>query len=116
MRTFIAVEIPEDLRARIAHVSEILKQGELEPMPFEKQVILFYAGTQGYFDGVPVVDISIVSTKLLDYMEKMHSKDIFDVVRESGDLLKETEDTLKQGIEEFKKIRNPNIEILNKSE
>lgn len=27
MRTFVAVEIPEDLRARVAHISEIFDLG-----------------------------------------------------------------------------------------
>ena len=32
---------------------EILKQGQYVPLPVEKQIIIIYAGTNGYLDDVP---------------------------------------------------------------
>lgn len=102
-----ASELDDSTRKRIDRgriLVELLKQPERSPMPFEHQVILFYAGTQGYFDNIPIGEIGTVSAKLLDYIEKMHDKDVLDIIRESGDVLKETEEKLKKGIEEFKKL------------
>src|SRR5690606_32374290 len=40
--------------ARGQRVTEILKQGEHEPMPVEEQVVAIYCGVNGYLDDVPV--------------------------------------------------------------
>lgn len=102
-----ASELDASTRKRIERgrvLTELLKQPEREPMPFEKQVVLFFAGTQGFLDDIPISQIGASAEKLLDYMEKMHADDILGIIRESGDLLKETEEKLKKGIEEFKKL------------
>src|SRR5207248_6335686 len=36
------------------HLVEILKQGQFQPLPVEKQIMIIFAGTQGYLDDVPV--------------------------------------------------------------
>ena len=33
---------------------EILKQGQYSPVPVEKQVLIIYAGTNGFLDDLPV--------------------------------------------------------------
>ena len=33
---------------------EILKQGQYQPLPVEKQVLIIFAGTNGYLDDLPV--------------------------------------------------------------
>ncbi len=35
-------------------LTEILKQGQFEPLPVEKQVLIIFAGTSGYLDDLPV--------------------------------------------------------------
>ena len=102
-----ASELDESTRKRIERgrvLTELLKQPELEPMPFEKQVALIWAGTNGYFDDVPTTEAGRTSEALLEYLEKMHRKEILDAIRDSGDLTKETEKKLKTTVEEFKKI------------
>jgi F-type H+-transporting ATPase subunit alpha len=102
-----ASELDESTRKRIDRgrvLTELLKQPELEPMPFEKQVALIWAGTNGYFDDVPTTEAGRTSEALLEYLEKMHRKEILDAIRDSGDLTKETEKKLKTTVEEFKKI------------
>ena len=42
---------------RGARLVEILKQPQYNPLPVEKQVLLIYAGTNGYLDQVPVSDV-----------------------------------------------------------
>src|SRR5712691_8994076 len=36
------------------HLVEILKQGQYQPLPIEKQVMIIFAGTKGYLDDLPV--------------------------------------------------------------
>ena len=36
------------------HLVEILKQGQYQPLPVEKQIVIIFAGTQGYLDDLPV--------------------------------------------------------------
>ena len=103
-----ASELDEGTRKRIERgrvLTEILKQPECEPLPFEKQVVLMYAGTNGYFDGIPPAKISETVEALLEYIEKMHENDIFDAIRKSGELSQDTETVLKQAIEDFKKLQ-----------
>jgi F-type H+-transporting ATPase subunit alpha len=36
---------------------EILKQGQYEPLPFSKQILIIYAGTNGFLDDLAVEDV-----------------------------------------------------------
>ena len=40
--------------ARGERLTEILKQGQYQPLPFSKQILIIYAGTQGLLDDMPV--------------------------------------------------------------
>src|SRR6201747_416818 len=44
----------QQLLARGARLTELLKQPQFSPMPVEEQVISIYSGTKGYLDGIPV--------------------------------------------------------------
>ncbi|OHA04125.1 MAG: F0F1 ATP synthase subunit alpha [Candidatus Sungbacteria bacterium RIFCSPHIGHO2_02_FULL_53_17] len=102
-----ASELDEGTKKRIERgrvLTELLKQSELDPIPFEKQVIAIYAGTHGYFDDVLSADVPATCAALLDYIEKLHRADILDTIRETGDLTKETEEKLKTAIDDFKKL------------
>ncbi len=101
-----ASDLDESTRKRLSRgriLSEILKQSELDPISFEKQAVLIYAGTNGYFDDVAPAEVSSVSLKLIDYIEKLH-KNIFENLRETGELTKEIEESLKKALTEFKSL------------
>ena len=81
---------------------ELLKQNQYIPMSMEDQVILLFAGTQGYLDDVPVEAISRFEVEFTKFMKG--SKD--DIRTELGDKKEITDDLkakLGQAIEEFKK-------------
>ena len=44
---------------------ELLKQPQYQPMPVEQEVIVIYAGTQGYLDDVPVPRVRSSKTPFL---------------------------------------------------
>ncbi|MFY9463250.1 MAG: F0F1 ATP synthase subunit alpha, partial [Candidatus Sungiibacteriota bacterium] len=84
-----ASELDEGTRKRIERgrvLTEILKQPERAPLPFEKQVVLMYAGTNGYFDDVAPTEVAATALKLLDYLEKMHRDITLEQIQTSGDL------------------------------
>ena len=102
-----ASELDESTRMRLERgriLSEILKQGELEPIAFEKQVVLIFGGTNGFFDGIPTSEVSEFSKKFLDYVEKMHSEAILHKIKSSGEMSDEVAEKLKKAIEDFKKL------------
>lgn len=100
-----ASELDESTRKRIDRgriLTELLKQPELKPLAFEKQVVVFYAGTGGYFDAVIPAEAGEKMNALLSFIEKMHPA-VFTNIRESGEMSEETEGKLKTAIGEFQK-------------
>ena len=83
-------------------ITEVLKQDDLAPRPFEEQVIVFYAVLKGYFDEYKPEQVKAIEAKYLDYMKQLHEKDILEVMRTGGELTEETENKLKEAIEHFK--------------
>jgi F-type H+-transporting ATPase subunit alpha len=43
---------------RGARLMEMLKQGQYEPMPLEEQVIVLFAGVNGYLDKVALTEVN----------------------------------------------------------
>ena len=58
---------------RGARLVEILKQPQYNPLPVEKQVLIIYAGTNGYLDQVPVSDVGAYETELYRTFELRHA-------------------------------------------
>src|SRR5690606_22986035 len=65
--------------ARGQRLVEILKQKQYSPMPVEKQVVILYAGTQGYLDEVPVEKVRQYESDFLSEMDNMHSEILTDI-------------------------------------
>ncbi len=51
---------------------EILKQGQHEPLPIEKQVLIIYAGTNGFLDDLPVERVRDFELKLYQFVDNAH--------------------------------------------
>src|SRR3989440_7771066 len=58
---------------RGARLVEILKQPQYQPLPVEKQVLLIYAGTNGFLDQVSTSDVGAYETELYRVFEVRHS-------------------------------------------
>ena len=54
------------------HLIEILKQGQFEPLPVEKQVLIVFAGTQGYLDDLPVEQVRKFEAELYRFVDNAH--------------------------------------------
>ena len=55
---------------RGAHMVEILKQPQYSPLPMAKQVMMLYAGTNGYLDDLPIGNVLKFETEFYAYMDK----------------------------------------------
>jgi F-type H+/Na+-transporting ATPase subunit alpha len=87
---------------RGARLVELLKQRQFSPMPVERQVVSVWAGTSGYLDDVPVADIARFESEFLDSIARSHGG-IFDSIRETRALSDDTQVTLKDAVEEFRR-------------
>ena len=75
---------------------ELLKQNLNSPMPVEEQVVVIYAGANGYADAIPVGDVKRFEADLLDFMRGRYSS-LLDEIRSTGEL----PDALKGAVEAF---------------
>ncbi|OFZ20133.1 MAG: F0F1 ATP synthase subunit alpha [Bdellovibrionales bacterium GWB1_55_8] len=79
--------------ARGQRLVEILKQGQYVPMEVEKQVLVIFAGINGYLDNYPVDKIGAYEKQLFEFMSRKHPEVLKDI-REQGKI----EDALKAKI------------------
>ncbi len=80
---------------------EVLKQPPYQPIPVERQVVIIFAGTNGYLDDIPVGSVTRFEAELYPFMEAKYSG-IFDAIRESKKIDSETEADLKIALDDFK--------------
>jgi len=64
-------------------LTELLKQGINAPVPVEEQVVLLYAGTRGYLDGVAVEDVARYEAEILEWFRTRNS-DILTSIKSGG--------------------------------
>ncbi len=65
---------------RGARLVEILKQPQYAPLPVERQVVLIYAGTNGYLDNIALGDVRAFETELYKFIESRHGQLFKDIV------------------------------------
>jgi F-type H+-transporting ATPase subunit alpha len=51
---------------------EILKQDQYSPLPFSKQILIIFAGTNGYLDDIDVEQVREFETQLYTYVDTMN--------------------------------------------
>ncbi|HEY3492693.1 MAG TPA: F0F1 ATP synthase subunit alpha, partial [Solirubrobacterales bacterium] len=71
--------------ARGERMTELLKQGQYSPLSMEEQVVVLYAGTNGYLDDLPVEDVRRFEDGLLDWFRTRHA-DVLETIRTGGAL------------------------------
>ena len=92
----------QQLLNRGAKLTELLKQDQYSPMTVAEQVISVFAGVKGYLDDV---DLGKIKEFEKDIIEKIKNdkSEIIEAIQSSGKLDEDTENQLKQVIEEYKK-------------
>lgn len=83
-------------------LTEILKQGQYEPMPVEHQVAILYAAINGYLDDVRAEEVAKFESEFHKYFAGS-GFDVLKKIKETKDLSIDIENQLKSVIEDFKK-------------
>ncbi|HVB93698.1 MAG TPA: F0F1 ATP synthase subunit alpha, partial [Acidimicrobiales bacterium] len=66
-------------------LTELLKQGLNSPVPVEEQVVVIFAGANGYVDEIPVPEVQRYEAELRGFFRANHV-DLLDGIRTSGQL------------------------------
>ena len=90
----------QKLLARGERLTELLKQGQFSPLATEEQVVLLYAGVNGYMDTIEVNQISDFENQLMESIKKDYSN-ILDDIKSSNTLSDESEELLKKALDSF---------------
>ena len=62
------------------HLVEILKQGQYQPLPIEKQILIIFAGVKGHLDDLPVEQCRKFEEELYRFVDNAH-RALFDEIR-----------------------------------
>jgi F-type H+-transporting ATPase subunit alpha len=99
------------------HLVEILKQGQYQPVPVEKQITTIFAGTSGLLDDLAVEDCRPFEQGLYGFMDQVHPatvRRIRDEKELGGDLRQELRAAILEYKERFQAERaTGKIESLN---
>jgi F-type H+/Na+-transporting ATPase subunit alpha len=87
--------------ARGERIVEILKQGQFAPLGVARQVMIIFAGVNGFLDDLPVDTIRKFEAGFYQFVEKTYPA-IEQTIAATGDLSPETTQTLTRAINEFK--------------
>jgi F-type H+-transporting ATPase subunit alpha len=87
--------------ARGSRLVEILKQGQYRPLPVEKQILIIFAGTNGYLEMYPESVLLRYQEELFTLVEK-EQPEIFRDIREKKALDADLEKKIKSFLEKFK--------------
>ena len=90
------------LLARGARLTELLKQGQYQPLAVEEQVAIIFAGVRGYTDGIETEDVVRFEAALLKELRSKQGK-ILDAIRKDQAISEKTEQKLSEFIESFVK-------------
>ncbi len=94
--------VTQRLLNRGARLTELLKQPQFSPLKMEEQVVVIYAGVNGYLDPLPVNKVRAFEDGLLALVRSKHA-DLLDEIGSSKDLSDANAAKLKEIVEGFAK-------------
>ncbi len=92
----------QQLLARGARLTEVLKQGQYAPRSVAEQVVAIFAGVRGYLDGIGVRDVTRFEEGLLGEIKARHGE-LMARIDETGDLDGDTEKEVDAVVAAFAK-------------
>ncbi|WP_291845179.1 F0F1 ATP synthase subunit alpha [Maricaulis sp.] len=81
-------------------LTELLKQPQFSPLSMEEQVCVIYAGTRGYLDKLPTVDVQRYEADLLRHLHGEHAA-LLTSIRTEKKLTDDSEGKLKTALAKF---------------
>jgi F-type H+-transporting ATPase subunit alpha len=92
--------------ARGQRMTEVLKQGQYQPLPVEKQIVIIFAATNGFLDEIPVPDSLRYEKELYSFLESRHPG-VLTGIAEKKDIKGELTERLKTVLAEFGGVFRP---------
>ena len=80
---------------------EILKQGQYQPLPFSKQILIIFAGTNGYLDDLEVEQLRDFEAELYKFVESTNAK-LLDTIMQKKELTDDLKAEIEKTLKEFK--------------
>jgi len=87
--------------ARGQRMTEILKQGQYQPLPVEKQVLIIYCATNGYLDSLDISECLPFEAALYQFIDNNHPG-VAKKLAEKKQLDDELKAELRKVLDEFK--------------
>jgi F-type H+-transporting ATPase subunit alpha len=88
--------------ARGERMTELLKQAQYSPLSMEEQVVVIYAGTNGFIDSYPLELLGRYEKELLSFIHS-RKQDVLDTIKATGKLDQGLEKSLRDALTEFAK-------------
>ncbi len=90
----------QQLLARGARLTEVLKQGQFQPFPVEEEVVALFAGAKGFLDKIEIKDVVRFEAAMLEDI-RANGADILDAIRTEKDLSDDTSKRLEAFLDGF---------------
>ena len=91
---------------RGSRLVELLKQGQYEPLPVEKQILIIFAGTNGFIDDLPLTAMKKYEQELFSSVESKYP-DVFADILKKRELDADLRAKIIKVLEEFKLAFKP---------
>jgi F-type H+-transporting ATPase subunit alpha len=88
---------------RGARLVELLKQGQYQPLSVERQIVIIYAGTNGFIDDLPLNSLKKFEQEVFSFIESRYP-DIFADILKKRELDGDLRAKMNKALEEFKGI------------
>ena len=82
---------------------ELLKQGQYEPLSVERQILIIFAGTNGFVDELPLTSLKKYEQELFSYVDSKHP-DIFAEILRKRELDGDLRAKITKALEDFKGV------------
>jgi F-type H+-transporting ATPase subunit alpha len=81
-------------------LTELLKQGQYVPLAVEKQVVIVYAGTQGYTDKLPIESLRRYEEDLYRFIDQKHPN-LWELIRTKREISDDVKSELDKVLKAF---------------
>jgi F-type H+-transporting ATPase subunit alpha len=88
---------------RGSRLVELLKQGQYQPLPVERQILIIYAGTNGFVDDLPATALKKYEQELYSFIDSRHP-DVFGDILKKRELDGDLRGKMSKALEEFKGV------------
>ncbi len=88
---------------RGARLTELLKQPQYAPLTNAEQVVVIFAGSNGYLDGIPVGDVGRFEAGLLALLRASHSDLLTAITNNDRNVAGELADKIKSVLDDYAK-------------